>query len=142
MGDVCALDAIQLVGNMDKYRQVAVLAAQSIREGVVADPAEAWLKGAKKVFPSSSALQSKVCPKGAFLGLCIQGMIDGIPPGDYSKPSKNGEYAIAAVEILKGNPFLTSQPELLLNKAVGNTKTENGQMDVVIGLWEASLIRT
>ena len=53
-----------------------------------------------------------------------------------------GEYAIAAVEILKGNPFLTSQPEFLLKKAVGNTKTENGQMDVVIGLWEASLIRT
>lgn len=127
---------------MEKYRQVAVLAAESIINGAEADPVEAWLKSAKKVFPSSTALQKKGCPKGAFLGLCAKGMIDGVPPGKYSNPSKNGEYAVTAVEILKGNRFLKSQPELLWKKAVGNTKTENGQMDVVIGLWEANLIRT
>jgi hypothetical protein len=127
---------------MDKYRQVAIAAAQSVREGSVVDPGKAWLLAAKKVFHSSAALQKKGCPKGGFLGLCMEGKIDGIPPGKYSKPSKNGEYAVAAVNILKTNRFLTSQPELLWKKAVGNTKTENGQMDVVIGLWEANLIRT
>ncbi|HUG98949.1 MAG TPA: hypothetical protein VMQ83_07215 [Gammaproteobacteria bacterium] len=126
---------------MGEYRKVAVLAAESIREGVVPDPADAWAIAARKVFPASSALQNKGCPKGAFLGLCNRGMIDGIPAGKYSGPSKNGEYAVAAVEILRTNRFLTSQPKLLWKKVAGNSKTENGQMSVVIGLWEANVIR-
>lgn len=127
---------------MDKYRQVAVLAAENIKDGTEPNPLEAWHKAAKKVFPASLDLQKKGCPKGAFLGLCARGMIKGVPPSEYSRLTKNGEYAVAAVEILRSNRFLKSQPELLWKKAVGNTKTENGQMDVVIGLWEANLICT
>ena len=126
---------------MDKYGNVAVLAAESIREGLVTDPADAWAVAARKVFPASSALQNKGCPKGAFLGLCARGVIDGIPTGEYSGPSKNGDYAVAAVEILRTNRFLTSQPQLLWKKVAGNAKIEKGQMAVVIGLWEAELIR-
>jgi len=95
----------------------------------------------KKVFPASTSLQDKGCPKGAFLGLCSQGLIRGIEPGTYSKTTKNGEYAIRAVDILKRNRFLASQPEMLWKKIAG-TKTHNHQLDVVVGLWEADLIVT
>ena len=105
------------------------------------DPTDAWSTAARKIFPESSALEKKGCPKGAFLGLCKRGMVDGIPAGQYSGTSKNGDYAVAAVEILRTNRFLTSQPQMLWKKVAGNAKTENGQMAVVIGLWEADLIR-
>lgn len=126
---------------MEKYGKVAVLAAESIRAGLVTSPADAWADPVRKIFPASSALQNKGCPKGAFLGLCNRGMIEGVPTGEYSKQSKNGEYAVAAVEILRVNRFLASQPDLLWKKAAGGSKTEDGQMAVVTGLWKAGLIR-
>ena len=111
-----------------------------MRESPAMDPAEAWVDAARKIFPTSSALQNKGCPKGAFLGLCNRGMIEGVPGSEYSRPTKNGEYAVAAVEVLRTNRFLASQPDLLWKKIVGNSKTENGQMAVVVGLWKAGLI--
>jgi hypothetical protein len=126
---------------MNKYREAAVLAVELLNNEDSSDPAEAWEKAAKKTFPSSVSLQDKGCPKGAFLGLCNEGMIEGLAPGRYSKPSKNGEYAVQAVEILRKNRFLVSQPEMLWKKIAG-TKSQNHQMDVVIGLWEQSLIST
>ena len=126
---------------MSKYTEVALLAVSLMERGSVHDPVQAWDQAAKRVFPSSASSQDKGCPKGAFLGLCNEGLISGLPPNQYSKASKNGEYAIRAVEILKGNRFLASQPELLWKKVAGNTKTQNHQMDVVVALWEAGHIR-
>lgn len=127
---------------MEGYSRAAVLAVEALKSGLIADPVDAWRYATKKAFPSSDALQNKGCPKGAFLGLCNEGMVNGIPAGSYAKQSKNGDYAIAAVNFLRANRFLASQPELLWKKVVGKTKSENSQMDVVIGLWEANLIST
>ncbi len=79
---------------------------------------------------------------GAFLGLCKEGLVVGVEPGNYAKSSKNGEYAVDAVKVLRKNKYLASQPDFLWKKVAGNTKPQNGQMDVVIGLWEAGLIGT
>ena len=125
---------------MKKYEETAVLAAKLLKNGQCSDPAVAWKRAAKEMFPSSQSLQEKGCPKGAFFGLCNGGLVGDLPPGDYSKSSKNGEYAVSAVEVLRKNKFLTSQPDMLWKKVAGNTKTHNHQMDVVIGLWEAKLM--
>lgn len=125
---------------MIKYRETAVIAALMLQNGDTTDPVEAWNKAAKAVFPNSADLQNKGCPKGAFLGLCNNGLLQGFPSGEYSKPAKNGAYATAAVAILRSNRFLATQPELLWKKVAGNTKTANHQMDVVLGLWEENLI--
>jgi hypothetical protein len=125
---------------MSKYGEASVIAAKLLAGGEVDDPANAWDEATKEVFHSSVSLQDKGCPRGAFLGLCNAGLIQGVSAGNYARASKNGEYALQAVEILKGNRFLASQPELLWKKVAGNTKTPNHQMDVVIGLWEAKRI--
>ena len=125
---------------MAGYRDAAVLAVELISSGNCVEPAAAWGQATSKVFPSSASLRDKGCPKGAFLGLCNEGLVVGVEPGNYAKSSKNGEYAIDAVKVLRQNKFLASQPELLWKKVAGNTKTQNQQMDVVIGLWEAGLI--
>jgi len=125
---------------MASYRDAAVIAAELISSGNCAEPVDAWSQATKKTFPSSASLRKKGCPKGAFLGLCNEGLILGIEPGNYAKSSKNGGYAVSAVEVLRKNKFLASQPNLLWKKVAGNTKTQNHQMDIVIGLWEAGLI--
>lgn len=127
---------------MSRYNEVAIIAANLLKEGSVSDPRDAWNQATKKIYPASKDMQNKGCPKGAFLGLCNEGMIEGVPPGNYSKTTKNGEYAIEAINILKKNKFLSSQPNLLWKKVAGNTKSENHQMDVAIGLWDAKCIST
>ncbi|MEQ9566249.1 MAG: hypothetical protein RLN85_10635 [Pseudomonadales bacterium] len=125
---------------MAGYRDVAVNAADLIVGGNCAKPVEAWDQATKRSFPSSESLREKGCPKGAFLGLCNAGLIQGVEPDNYARHSKNGDYAVAAVEVLRRNKFMASQPNLLWKKVAGNAKTHNHQMDVVIGLWEAGLL--
>ena len=127
---------------MAGYRNAAVLAVELISSSNCAEPAIAWSQATSRQFPSSASLRNKGCPKSAFLGLCNEGLVVGVESGKYAKPSKNGEYAIDAVKVLRKNKFLVSQPDLLWKKVAGNAKTQNHQMDVVIGLWEAGLIST
>lgn len=127
---------------MSKYGKAAVIAAKRLRIGKDSDPIDAWNNATRAVFPSSESSQKKGCPKGAFIGLCNEGLIQGLEASNYSKPTKNGQYAVQAIEVLKRNRFIASQPDLLWKKVAGNTKTENHQMDVVVGLWEAECIST
>ena len=127
---------------MAGYRDAAVLEVELISSGNCAEPADAWNQATSKLFPSSASLREKGCPKGAFVGLCNEGIVVGVEPGNYAKSSKNGGYAIDAVKVLRKNKFLASQPELLWKKVAGNTKTQNHQIDIVTGLWEAGLIDT
>jgi len=127
---------------MSRFGDAAVIAVERLRTGKDFDPADAWKNATKTVFPSSESLQKKGCPKGAFLGLCNLGLIQGLEAGNYSKPTMNGQYAIQAIEVLRRNRFIATQPDLLWKKVAGNTKTANHQMDVVVGLWEAKFIST
>lgn len=125
---------------MAGYRDAAILAVELILSGNRVEPAAAWDQAARKLFPSSASLREKGCPRGAFLGLCAEGLIVGVEPGNYAKLSRNGKYAIDAVKVLRQNKFLASQPNLLWKKVAGNAKSQNHQMEVVIGLWEAGVI--
>ena len=125
---------------MSKYREAAIFAVELISKGKREDPADAWEDATRKFFPTSTNLQDKGCPKGAFLGLCRGGLIKGITASERSRATKNGEYAVQAVEILKTNKFLVSQPDLLWKK-IAPTKSHNHQLDVVIGLWQSDLIQ-
>ena len=52
---------------MNKYAQVALIAAERIKNGM--PPRAAWEKASCEVFPKGSDSQAKSCPKNAFLGL-------------------------------------------------------------------------
>jgi hypothetical protein len=58
-------------------------------------------------------LKKKGCPKGTFLGLCEEGLVKGIPKGNYTKSVKNKKYAIKAVTVLKQNKHTTFSPKEL-----------------------------
>ena len=103
-----------------------------------------WKVHVKLKFPLSKSSQNKGCPKNTFLGLCEEGLVKGIPKGNYTKSIKNKQYALEAIDILRNNKGKTFSPLELWNKVKKelfiNKKDHNSQMNVVLALWEHHFI--
>lgn len=123
---------------MNKYRQTALKAAKNYKQS--SSITEIYAKKAEDFFPLSKSAQEKSCPKGTFLGLCEEGLVKGIPKGNYTKSVKNKNYALKAVAILKQNTETTFSPKELWEKLELGDKKHNSQMDVVLALWDNGLI--
>ena len=121
----------------NKYGQTALKAAQNYNssESVV----EFYERAASEMFNTKSS-QEKSCPKGTFLGLCEEGLVKGIPKGNYTKSVKNKGYTLKAISILKANPKTSYTSKELWEKLELGDKRHNSQMDVVLALWENDLI--
>lgn len=126
---------------MSGYGKAALLAVEKCTKSTNKDPVMAWKESVFEIYPSKPAARDKGCPKGAFLGLCSEGLVSGIPRGNYTKSIKNSEYAKRAVEILRNQPLLAKNSAALWLKIQdGDSITHNGQLDVVISLWEAGKV--
>jgi hypothetical protein len=126
---------------MNKYGEAAARAVKLFTSGEANSPEVAWNKATIYYFGENTSSQLKGCPKGAFLGLCEDGLIKGIPKGTYCNSIKNKGYAIRAVSILKGNPNHHLDSKALWSITLGGIeKKHNSQMDVVLSLWEHRLI--
>jgi hypothetical protein len=121
----------------NKYGLIALKSVQNYRDSY--SITEIWSQSAKEVFETKSS-QEKGCPKGTFLGLCEEGLVKGIPKGNYTKSVKNKEYALKAIAILKQNTQTTFSPKELWEKLELGDKRSNSQMDVVLALWENGFI--
>ena len=91
---------------MTKYGQAAIEAVKLLEKGFCHKPKDAWDQSTKMIFGKGTASQKKGCPKGAFLGLCEEGLIKGVKEGHYCDSIKNKEYTVKAVEAIKHNPEL------------------------------------
>jgi hypothetical protein len=112
------------------------------REGSAADisPAARWEEAVQRLYPSSSTARRKSGPRGAYLGLCEEGLVKGIPAGHYTASKDNKDYAVrAAALLIEGKQSWSTST---LWRAVTNDpeKTHNSQMDVVLALWKNGLI--
>jgi hypothetical protein len=116
-----------------KYGVAALLAAAP--QQTFADPAERWRFAVEMIFPGKIASQKKGCPKGAFLGLCEEGLVKGIANGKYTTSIDNKHYALRAVELLRAGDSRIKPIELWSLVMNGVKKSHNGQMDVVLALW-------
>lgn len=128
---------------MNSYGKAAIKAIQLTTSGFVDSPLYAWEKATSEIFGKGRSSQKKGCPRSTFLGLCEDGLVKGIPTGQYSKSkgSKNKNYALNAVKILKQYPELSNDKNSLWIKVLkGKLITHNNQMDVVIALWNEGLI--
>ncbi|WP_406698415.1 DUF6979 family protein [Singulisphaera sp. Ch08] len=126
---------------MREYGEVAIGAAELTRISGV-QPPEAWERAAQTVFPHSTSLREKGCPRSAYLGLCEDGFIVSVPSGKYTRSQDNKRYALHAVELLASEPSLANaSPRALWERVMGGQKKSyNSQMDVVIALWQNGLI--
>lgn len=94
----------------------------------------------QRLYPSSPTARRKGCPRGAYLGLCEEGLVKGVLPGRYTASKDNKYYAVrAAALMLEGKQNWSTN---LLWRAVTNDpeKTHYSQMDVVLALWKNGLI--
>ena len=106
-----------------------------------APPPDLWDLVMSRLTESPSS-QAKHCPRLAYLGLCEAGLVQGIPKGKYLKnPSLNAQYAVRAVTLLRSQPGLAVGQDKLWRLSCGCPgKRHNGQMDVVLGLWNRGLV--
>ncbi|WP_238525683.1 MULTISPECIES: hypothetical protein [Acidobacterium] len=93
-----------------------------------------------QVYPTSIAARKKGSPRGAFLGLCEEGFVKGIPPGHYAASKDNKNYAVRAAELLLEGSRKWSRSELWQAVTEDPSKKENHQMDIVLALWKHDLI--
>jgi hypothetical protein len=126
---------------MAKYGDVALAAVARLGSDLAASPQEAWDAAAGMMFGVGSPSQRKGCPRAAFLGLCDEGLVRGVARGEGSRNGKNAGYALKAVNLLRADPSLASGQRALWAEVVGpEHKAHNGQMDVVLSLWNAGEI--
>jgi hypothetical protein len=127
---------------MGKYGISAVEAVRLYTQRVAHSPRDAWERATSSTFGAGTASQCKGCPRDAFLGLCEEGLVKEIEPGNYTQSEKNKRYAVDAVAILRQRPLLGASPGLLWSEVLqGESKKHNSQMDVVIALWRNGLIQ-
>lgn len=126
---------------MGQYGQAACIAVDLLLSGATKDPERAWKRAVSRVSESSES-QDKPCPKAAFLGLCASGAVNGVQGSRTALFSDNAKYANRALDALRGDPSLSADRVRLWRVATGSrTKSEQGQLDVLLGLWEAGYIR-
>jgi hypothetical protein len=121
---------------MGKYGGVAKRAVALCNEGP-GSPITAWKTASCELLGKGTSSQKKGCPREAFLGVCEKGIVKGIPPGVYTQSVKNKEYAMRALEVLEKTPNVKTSD---LWRKVAGERSHNGQMDVVLSLWELGLI--
>jgi hypothetical protein len=121
----------------NRYGEAALMAARESSAGM--KPVARWKRALEALYPTSPTARNKSCPRGAFLGLCEEGLVKGIPPGQYTASKENKAYAVLAAALLaEGNRNWSASD---LWRAVGNAeKTHNSQMDVVLAPWKNGLI--
>jgi hypothetical protein len=82
---------------MSKYGLAAVEAVRLYTGGLAKSPRDAWEEATSKLFGLRTSSQCKGCPRDAFLGLCGEGLVEGIEPGNYTRSRANKGYALEAV---------------------------------------------
>lgn len=122
---------------MANYGKIARRAVEIYREQRLPSPRQAWEAAAEIYYPDKKAAREKGCPKSTFLGLCEDGLIKGIPPGEYVSRKLNKSYGIQAYRLLKKEPNLDAKS---LWDKIQPAKSHNQQMDVVKALFENKLM--
>jgi hypothetical protein len=128
---------------MCRFGEVAVKATCLLISEKVSDPPEAW-HSAAQALGCSQSMAVKSCPRSAYLGLCEEGLVKGVPlaRGRWTKSVHNKRYAVSAVHCLRKDPSWLCKPPTCLWRVVSQstTKRYNEQIDVVFALWKAGLI--
>jgi hypothetical protein len=121
----------------NRYGEAALIAA---RDSPGASPEKRWQSAVEKLYPTSVSAQKKGCPRGAFLGLCEEGLVKGIPAGNYTVSKDNKAYAVQAANLLSEGSRKWSISELWRAVSPDPEKAHNSQIDVVLALWKNGLI--
>jgi hypothetical protein len=123
----------------NRYGEAAIMATRQASSADI-NPVARWESAMERLYPTSPAARKKGCPRGAFLGLCEEGLVKGIPAGDYTASKDNKAYAVRAAALLTEGKQSWSTSALWQAVTNDPEKTHKSQMDIVLALWKNNLI--
>jgi hypothetical protein len=125
---------------MGIYGKTAIDAVKLMRQKIKYTSIEAWKKAI--VFNTTSEeSRKKGCSRAAFIGLCEEGYILGIPASNTKTISKNSKYATEAAKyLIENTPNKITINELWQKIEEPKPLNENGQMQIVIALWQNKIL--
>jgi hypothetical protein len=123
----------------NRYGEAALMATRRGSSTDI-DPVARWESAMKQLYPTSPAARRKDCPRGAFLGLCEEGLVNDIPAGHYTASKDDKAYAVRAAALLAEGTQSWSRSTLWQAVTNDPEKTHDGQLDVVLALWKNGLI--
>jgi hypothetical protein len=136
------VESVRATRGFDVANRYGEAALMAIRGGssVDNDPVARWESAMEKLYPTSPTARKKGCPRGAFLGLCEEGLVKGTPAGRYTASKDNKGCAVRAAALLIEGKQSWSTSSLWRAVTDDPEKTHNNQMDVVMALWRNDLI--
>ena len=123
----------------NRYGEAALMAVRQ-NSSTPISPSARWKAAVETLYPTSPTAQRKGSPRGAFLGLCEEGLVKGIPAGQYMASKDNKSYAVQAVALLAEGTKSWSRDELWRSVANDPEEIHNSQIDIVLALWKNDLI--
>ena len=123
----------------NRYGEAALMAAQQENSTGIS-PIVRWERAMDKLYPTSLTARRKGGPRGAFLGLCEEGMVKGIPSGSYTNSKDDKAYAVGAAALLIAGTRKWSISELWQEVTDDPERAHNSQMDIVMSLWKNELL--
>jgi len=123
----------------NRYGEAALIAAHPDKHHPKATPLDRWNVATKQLYPTSPTQQRKGGPRGAFLGLCEEGLVKRIVPGSYSAQRIHKDYAVQAAHLLLEGAAASVNG--LWRAVADDPETPHtSQMDVVLALWKNGYI--
>lgn len=122
----------------NRYGEAAIMVARQAASNI--SPEAQWEEAMEKLYPTSAGARKKGSPRGAFLGLCEEGLVKGIPAGRYTTSKNHKDYAVRAAALLAEGSQHWSISALWQAVAKDPQEAHNGQMDIVLALWKNGLL--
>ncbi len=123
----------------NRYGEAALMATREAASGDTR-PIARWEYAMNELYRTSPTARKKSHPRAAFLGLCEEGLVKGIPAGNYGAAKDDKSHAVGAVALLAEGTKSWSTSALWQAVTSGPEKKHNSQMDVVMALWKNGLI--
>jgi len=124
----------------NRYGEAALMATRESSSAAGISPVARWESAMQRLYPSSPTARRRSCPRGAYLGLCEEGLVKGIPPGRYAASKDNKAYAVRAAALLTEGKQSWSTSTLWQAVTNDPASTHSSQMDIVLALWKNGLI--
>ncbi len=122
------------------YGKIALEAHKRAARGM--DVRMAWETSAEQALAHSRTAARKSCPKMTFVCLAYAGQLVDVPGDPTKAQTANGDYAVAALELLRRESARHPDPTELWRKVMkpkGVRMRHNAQMHVVVALWNERL---
>ncbi len=121
---------------MNKYAEAALMVVTDCSGKDSPDIRSAWGNAINTL-----SVYDEGCPKVAFIGLCLEGMVKGIPANSYGlkRGAKNKRYAVDAAKLLLSGHDMDIPS--LWEKVTDKKIVHHGQINIVIRLYQAELLQ-